>query len=210
MDNWREWRKYRRAELIALRESIAEEEHRCWSSAITGLLEQGFPSLQKSVVGFCWPHRREYDPRPVMDFIRKRGATLALPEVVYKCEPLRFRKWWPEAPMTIGTYEIPIPDNTDPVTVGAVIIPMIGFDDLGFRLGYGSGYFDRTLAVLSPRPVAIGVAFEILRLNNVHPQPHDIPMDFIVTEGGIYRVTVNRLEPISTEECAAENMRAMG
>ncbi|MBA4143383.1 MAG: 5-formyltetrahydrofolate cyclo-ligase [Nitrosospira sp.] len=210
MDNWREWRKYRRAELIALRESIAEEEHRCWSSAITGLLEQGFPSLQKSVVGFCWPHRREYDPRPVMDFLRKRGATLALPEVVNKCEPLRFRKWWPEAPMTIGTYEIPIPDNTDPVTVGAVIIPMIGFDDLGFRLGYGSGYFDRTLAVLSPRPVAIGVAFEILRLNNVHPQPHDIPMDFIVTEGGIYRVTVNRLEPISTEECAAENMRAMG
>ncbi|MGH8685740.1 MAG: 5-formyltetrahydrofolate cyclo-ligase [Nitrosospira sp.] len=184
---------------------MSEEEHRCWSASITYSLEQGFPSLQESVVGFCWPHRGEYDPRPAMDYLRERGATLALPEIVNKHESLRFRKWWREAPMKIGAYDIPVPDNTDLVTVDAVIAPMIGFDQLGFRLGYGGGYFDRTLVAIDPSPLAIGVAFEILRLNNVHPQSHDIPMNFIVTETGIYRVTVTGLELISTEECAAEN-----
>ncbi len=82
---------------------------------------------------------------------------------------------------------------------------MIGFDEMGFRIGYGGGYFDRTLVAIAPRPLAIGVGFEILRLDSVHPQRHDIPMDFIVTEAGIYRVTVTGRELISAEECAAEN-----
>ena len=61
-------------------------------------------------------------------------------------------------------YNIPVPDNTDVVRVSALVIPMIGFDTAGFRLGYGGGYFDRTLVSMDPRPLAIGVAFEILRL----------------------------------------------
>ena len=205
MKDWRDWRKHQRIELMAVRECVADEDHRCWSTAITSSLEQGFPLLQKSTVGFCWPHRGEYDPRPVMNFIAERGATLALPEVGNKNEPLRFREWWREAPMKSGAYGIPVPDNTDFVTVDALIIPMIGFDEMGFRIGYGGGYFDRTLAAIVPRPLAIGVGFEILRLNSVHPQRHDIPMDFIVTEAGIYRVTVTGLELISAEKCAAEN-----
>ncbi|PTR14444.1 5-formyltetrahydrofolate cyclo-ligase [Nitrosospira sp. Nsp2] len=207
MDNWREWRREKRAELIKLRGSISREEYRDWSAAITGLLKKGFPSLQNSVVGFCWPHRGEYDPRPLMDFITEGGATLALPEVVNKHEPLDFRKWWRDAPMKIGAYDIPVPDNTDPVTVRAMVIPMIGFDKQGFRLGYGSGYFDRTLVAIRPRPLAIGVAFEILRVDTLHPQPHDVPMDFIVTEAGIYRSTINGLELISAETSAAESVR---
>lgn len=210
MNNWKEWRKHQRAELMAARECIDEDDHRCWSAAITRSLEQGFPALQKCTIGFCWPHRGEYDPRPLMDFFQEHGATLSLPEVVNKHEPLRFRKWWREASMKIGAYDIPVPDNTDLVTVDALIIPMIGFDKLGFRLGYGSGYFDRTLAAMNPRPLAIGIAFEILRLNDLHPHAHDIPMDFVVTEAGIYRVTLTELEPISAEQCAvilASNMR---
>ncbi|MEK7768225.1 MAG: 5-formyltetrahydrofolate cyclo-ligase, partial [Pseudomonadota bacterium] len=72
-------------------------------------------------------------------------------------------------------------------------------------LRYGGGYFDRTLAAIDPRPLTIGVAFEILRLDSVHPQPHDIAMDFIVTEAGIYRVTAGGSVAISREECAAEH-----
>lgn len=185
------------------RELVSEEQYCCWSGAITHSLEQGFPSLQKSIIGFCWPHRGEYDPRSAMDYFHERGATLALPEIVDKHEALRFRKWWREAPIKNGAYDIPVPDNTDPVTVGAVIIPMIGFDQRGFRLGYGGGYFDRTLVAIDPRPLAIGVAFEILRLDSVHPQSHDIPMDFIVTEAGIYRTTPTGLVLIPTGECAA-------
>lgn len=136
-----------------------------------------------------------------MDFLQVHGATLALPEVVNKHEPLRFRKWWQGAPMKIGAYDIPVPDNTDLVTVDALIIPMIGFDKLGFRLGYGSGYFDRTLAAMNPRPLAIGVAFEILRLEDLHPHTHDIPMDFVVTEADIYHAARTGLKPVSATQC---------
>ena len=200
--NWQEWRKQRRMELMALRTSIAENDYQYWSSAITESLKQGFPILEHSVVGFCWPHRGEYDPRPFMQYIQEHGATLALPEVVNRHEPLCFRKWWHGAPMKAGMYNIPVPDNTDLVKVGTLVIPMIGFDTRGFRLGYGGGYFDRTLVAMNPRPLAIGVAFEILRLEDTHPQPHDIPMDFIVTEAGIYRVSAAGLAPISAEVCA--------
>ena len=203
MNNWQEWRKDQRAELMARREVVAAKDHRRWSAAIGAALEQGFPALQKGVVGFCWPHRGEYDPRPAMVFFREHGATLALPEVQDNGAPLRFRKWWPQAPMKTGAYAIPMPDNTELLTPNALIMPMLGFDQQGYRLGYGGGYFDRTLATTKPRPLAIGVAFEILRLDSVHPQPHDIAMDFVVTEAGIYRVTAGNLQLISTGECAA-------
>ena len=202
MNDWRDWRKQRRMELMALREAIAGDDYESWSSAITESLKQGFPILGHSVVGFCWPHRREYDPRSFMEYIQARGATAALPEVVNRREPLCFRKWWRDAPMKAGMYDIPVPDNTELVRVSALVIPMIGFDTAGFRLGYGGGYFDRTLIAMSPRPLAIGVAFEILRLEDTHPQPHDIPMDFIVTERGIYRATAAGLASISSNACA--------
>ena len=211
MNNLVEWRKNQRAELMARREAVAAEDHRRWSTAISTALEQGFPALRKGVGGFCGPHRGEYDHRPEMDFFREHGATLALPEVVNEVvnetqdnsAPLRFRKWWPQAPMKTGAYAIPVPDNTQLLTPNALIMPMIGFDQQGYRLGYGGGYFDRTLAAIKPRPLAIGVAFEILRLDSIHPQPHDIAMDFVVTEAGIYRVTTDNLQLISTGECAA-------
>ena len=209
MNNWVEWRKNQRTELMARREAVAAADHLRWSVAISATLEQGFPALQTGVVGFCWPHRGEYDPRPAMDFFRKHGATLALPEVVSEVinevaneagnegrdngAPLRFRKWWPQAPMKTGAYAIPVPDNTELVTPNALIMPMLGFDQRGYRLGYGGGYFDRTLATIKPRPLAIGVGFEVLRLDSIHPQPHDIVMDFVVTEAGIYQVTASGL-----------------
>jgi 5,10-methenyltetrahydrofolate synthetase len=207
MSDWREWRKQRRNELIALREAIPEPDYHRWSAAITESLKQGFPVLRNSAVGFCWPHRREYDPRPYAEFLHEYGATLAFPEVVSRYEPLRFRKWWPDAPMKTGAYGIPVPDDTDRVEVAALVIPMIGFDKLGFRLGYGGGYFDRTLAAISPRPLAIGVAFVILRLENVYPQAHDIPMDFIVTEAGIYQPAESGLKLVPEENCAMQNCR---
>jgi 5-formyltetrahydrofolate cyclo-ligase len=207
MNEWRGWRKQRRNELIALREAIPESDYCRWNDAITESLKQGFPVLRSREVGFCWPHRREYDPRPYMEFLHRYGTTLAFPEVVGRDEPLRFRKWWPGAPMKTGAYGIPVPDDTAPVDVGAVVIPAIGFDRLGFRLGYGGGYFDRTLAIISPRPLAIGVAFEILRLENVYPQPHDIPMDFIVTEAGIYRSAEAGLKLVPAENCVMQNCR---
>jgi hypothetical protein len=121
--------------------------------------------------------------------------------VVAKASPLQFRKWWPGAPMTRGVYDIPIPDGTELVVPDAAIVPMNGFDHQAYRLGYGGGYFDRTLAVTVPRPLAIGVSFEFARLPTIYPQPHDIAMDFVVTEAGVHAVSNAQLNRITPQEC---------
>lgn len=161
--------------------------------------------MQQRRVGFYWPHQGEYDPIPVMSYFKAKGTTLALPEVVGINEPLRFVEWWPEVPMKKDAYGIPVPDNTKEILVDAIVIPMLGFDEQGFRLGYGSGYFDRTLATRMPRPLSIGVTFEILRLPTIYPQKYDIAMDYIVTEKSIFYRTGDGLQPLSAAACAARN-----
>jgi len=89
--------------------------------------------------------------------------------------------------MTKGIWDIPIPKERAVVMPDAVLVPLVGFDPCGFRLGYGGGYFDRTLAAARPRPYAIGLGYEDSVLPTIFPQPHDIPMDLIVTDRGIHR-----------------------
>ncbi len=110
----------------------------------------------------------------------------ALPEVTGKGQPLRFSQWWPGASMTRGVYDIPVPDGTPMVLPDIAIVPMNACDGRGYRLGYGGGYFDRTLGGLKRRAVAIGVAYEGCRVPSIFPQAHDIAMDFVVTEAGIH------------------------
>src|ERR671925_309016 len=69
----------------------------------------------------------------------------------------------------------------------AFLVPLVGFDSDGYRLGYGGGYYDRTLSAVDPRPLTVGIGYEIGRLETIHPQPHDIPTDAIVTEAGVGR-----------------------
>jgi 5-formyltetrahydrofolate cyclo-ligase len=206
MRDWNEirvWRKARRAELIAARSAFAPAERKAWNERITALLETNFAFPPGTVIGFCWPYKDEFDARFAIRRWRDGGAIAALPEVVEKARPLRFRKWWPGAPMTPGVYDIPVPAGTEVVLPDAAVVPMNGFDERGYRLGYGGGYFDRTLAALDRRLLAIGVSFEALRLTTIHPQPHDIPMDFVVTEAGIYRAGGEMLALLSAADCAA-------
>ena len=201
--NWSQisaWRREQRAALIARRVALPAAQRREWSAAISACLESCFPRLAEMTVGFCWPYRGEVDARFAIRYFRERGATAALPAVVGKASPLQFRKWWPGAPMTPGVYDIPVPDGTELMVPDAVIVPMNGFDQRGYRLGYGGGYFDRTLAAAAPRPLAIGVSFEFARLPTIVPQPHDIAMDFVVTEAGVHAVSNERLESIPPEE----------
>lgn len=201
MDNLVEWRKRQRKQLITAREAIPVGLHQHWSQAISDSLLRGFPKLQRMTIGIYWPFRGEYDPRFIARHFRQQGATLALPEVISKNEPLCFREWLPDAPMKNGAHDIPVPIEARAVRVDAVIIPMVGFDQHGYRLGYGSGYFDRTLATYHPQPLTIGIAFEIQRLENLYAQPHDIAMHYIVTEAGIFRTDDNALIPVSVLQC---------
>lgn len=105
--------------------------------------------------------------------------------------------------MIPGVYDIPVPDGTKIVSPNATIVPMNGFDEQGYRLGYGGGDFDRTLAAIHPRPLTIGVSFELARLPTIQPQLHDIAMDFIVTEAGLHAVTGAQLLRIDAEACQA-------
>jgi 5-formyltetrahydrofolate cyclo-ligase len=207
VDDWnsiKAWRKARRAELIAARETVAPEQRAAWSERIAASLEQGIPVPAGAVVGFCWPHRSEFDARFVIRRWRDQGATAALPAVVEKAGPLEFRHWWPGAPMEAAVYDIPVPQGTQVLAPDLALVPMNGFDSQGYRLGYGGGYFDRTLAALERRVVAVGIAFEASRLPSIHPQSHDIPMDFVVTEAGIYRAGGKALERLEPAQCIAE------
>jgi len=185
------WRADRRAALIDQRMAVAKETLQAWRQAIDRHIERGFPGLAQhaagAIVAICWPHRNEYDARHIAARLRRAGATIILPVVVAPQKPLQFRAWTPDMPMASGPLGIPYPAQGEPVTPTAVILPMAGFDDNGYRLGYGGGYFDRTLAALPRRSLVIGVANEFARLPTIYPQSHDIPVDYVVTEAGIYR-----------------------
>ena len=206
----KDWRKQQRADAIARRQAVPLAQRRLWGAAISELLEAGFPMLAGMTVAFCWPFKGEFDARFAIRRWRERGATAALPVVVGKAMPLQFRQWWPGAPLVPGAYGIPEPAGTELVVPDAAIVPVNGFDGQGYRLGYGGGYFDRTLAVAAPRPLAIGVGFELARLPTIYPQAHDLAMDFVVTEAGIRAITDSRLVIIDTAECRARAQRLCG
>jgi 5-formyltetrahydrofolate cyclo-ligase len=197
------WRTRVRAERIGAREGTAVAARRAVDARINALLEAAFPVPAGRVVGFCWPYRGEVDVRFAVRLLRNRGATAALPEVQGRGLPLLFRAWWPGAPMAPGPLGIPAPMGTDLVEPYAAFVPLVGFDDAGYRLGYGGGYFDRTLAASVRRPVAIGVGTEAARLPTIRPQAHDVPMDFIVTEAGVHAVVDGVLAPADAAAAAA-------
>ena len=92
------------------------------------------------------------------------------------------------AAMQRGFWNIPVPAERRVVAPDALLIPLVGYDAAGYRLGYGGGYYDRTLAALAPRPFCIGVAYDDSQLETIHPQPHDIPMNLIVTERSVLQL----------------------
>lgn len=180
------WRKAERERLIALRQALPPEERRRRGARIEAAL-RGLLAARPGTLGVYWPFRAEFDPRPLIDWAIAAGRTVALPVVVDKKGPLEYRAWRPGEPLVDGVWNIPVPEKRDVVTPATVLAPLVGFDDACYRLGYGGGYFDRTLAVLSPRAFAIGVGFEAQRLGTIYPQAFDVPMDAVVTEAEVRR-----------------------
>lgn len=211
MDN-KQWRKQQREQLLNARNQLSREQRFEWTQIITALLVESFSIQSWKATGFYWPFQGEFDPRFLVKKLRDLSLMVALPEVVEKHAPLQFRQWWLGAPMRKGVYDLPVPDDTPVVVPTVLLIPPIGFDEQGYRLGYGGGYFDRTLANMAVQPLKIGVAFELSRMATIHPQPHDIPMDFIVTPLGVHIVRDERLEkltdPSTISRLAAERLQA--
>jgi 5-formyltetrahydrofolate cyclo-ligase len=183
----RQWRRQERARLIEARLAVPPALRQEWSEAIERALSALLPALSGRALGIYWPHRAEFDPRPLAERLIAKGWRCALPAVIDRESPLDYRPWQPDAAMEAGAYDIPVPTTRATVRPEILLVPLLGFDSANYRLGYGGGYFDRTLAALAPRPLAIGVGFELGRLPSVFPRPHDIPMDVIVTERQMQR-----------------------
>ena len=181
------WRRAERDRLVAARGRLDAATRERFRQRIDACLWRSFPGLAAARLAFCWPIRGEYDARPLAERLRARGAVTALPVVVAPGQPLVFREWHPGVALASGPLGIPHPVGSDPVTPTVALVPMVGWDDAGYRLGYGGGFFDRTLASLEQKPVAIGVGYELARMETIRPQPWDVPMDWIVTERGLYR-----------------------
>jgi 5,10-methenyltetrahydrofolate synthetase len=216
-----DWRKSERRRLIAEREAVAPSQRAAWAQHIDAHLQRGFPQLAQACVAFCWPYRGEYDARNLVRQLHQAGARIALPVVVASGSPLLFRQWTPDTPLLSGPLDIPYPGAQSPqLQPSHVLLPVVGIDAAGYRLGYGGGYFDRTLAALAATGLATGLAtgigtglatdlatpepsksaplviatgYELCRIPSIDPQPHDIPMDWLVTERGLYRREAGRL-----------------
>jgi 5,10-methenyltetrahydrofolate synthetase len=179
-----------RKALIERRRGLSAEDCVRFSSRICALLQAAFPEFSGMRVAFCWPFKQEPDLRPLVEsWLRagKKGFTALLPVVIDQHRALAFRAWSPDTVMLADRYGIPVPAAGEFLIPEVVLIPVNGFDAAGYRIGYGGGYFDRTLASVSPRPLAVGVGFELARLDSICPEPHDQRLDVMVTEAGVFR-----------------------
>jgi 5-formyltetrahydrofolate cyclo-ligase len=181
-DDVMRWRKAERERLIADRLSCSADERARWGEAIAARLGEILPDIEGKVVSLYWPFRGEPDLRGWMERAHARGARCALPVVVEKKAPLMFRAWEPGCRLERGVWNIPVPADGAEVLPDIVISPVVGFDPKCYRLGYGGGFYDRTLAALGRKPQVIGVGYSRAHIATIYPQPHDIPMDLVITE----------------------------
>ncbi len=179
------WRKGERQRLIDLRLAIPARERQRHAEQVMARLDELVVDKSEAIVSVYWPFRAELNLRGWMQSMVDSGARIALPVVEEKAQPLVFRQWTPDARMQPGIWNIPVPVDGEVVQPTHVIAPLVGFDPMGYRLGYGGGYFDRTLAGMHERqqyPLVIGVGHSVARIPTIYAQAHDIPMHRIITE----------------------------
>jgi 5-formyltetrahydrofolate cyclo-ligase len=176
------FRKNKRVELLERRRTVDFDDRKRYANELTERLLAAVDLRPFHTLGFYWPIRGELDLRPIAQRHLSGGGAAALPVVVAKNEPVEFWSWETGSAMQRGFWNIPVPLERRCVTPDALLIPLVGYDSAGYRLGYGGGFYDRTLASLKPRPYCIGVGYDHAVLETIHPQPHDIPMNLIVTE----------------------------
>ncbi|NTV11773.1 MAG: 5-formyltetrahydrofolate cyclo-ligase [Zoogloea sp.] len=188
-------RKALRESRIAARLALSMHDRAERTAVIANHLDLLAERLEPVRLAFCWPHRGEADITGwVADWLEGApGREAALPVVDAPGQPMRFVAWTPETVLVPDRHGIPVPQAGHTIVPQVILVPLNAFDAHGYRLGYGGGYFDRTLAVLEPAPVTIGIAFELALADTIHPQPHDLPMNWIVTETGIRRIATPHL-----------------
>jgi 5-formyltetrahydrofolate cyclo-ligase len=183
--NMEEVKQAARKQAGKIRNQLHAESAESAPLMLTRLAFPILPSAGLSSVSGFFPYKSEIDTRPLLGQLAGEGWTTALPIVIGNGEPLIFRRWYPGQPTTPGMWHIPQPTEDSPlIEPDVLLVPMLAFDRKGYRLGYGGGFYDRTLELLrAKKPVtAIGLAYAGQEVDSVPRDAHDQPLDFIMTE----------------------------
>ena len=177
-----------RAAALAAREAMSETKR---AKAAQAVAKRGLPIEITAgiIVSGYLPIRNEIDPVPLMQKLASQGARLALPSVTARGKSLIFRAWSPGDRLTLGMLGIPEPSPAAAEVVPDImLVPLAAFDRNGHRIGYGAGHYDHTFAHLrkAKAVTGIGLAFRAQEIEAVPALPHDVRLDFVLTEGGIF------------------------
>ena len=184
-------KKTLRQRLVAERQSLPDRAER--AAALQAALRIWLQERPETVIGAYWPIKGEFDPLPTLHRWKEDGELMNKPQrrriglpVVDKLrKTLAFHAWFPGCPMEEDAYRIPKPSGTEVITPTLLFVPCVGYAPDGVRLGYGGGFYDRTLAALQPRPYTVGLAFANTFVDDLLPEPHDAPLDAILTDCGL-------------------------
>jgi 5-formyltetrahydrofolate cyclo-ligase len=177
-----------RAAALAKRDALSGEQRMAAAQAIA---RRGLPIeiTPGAVVAGYSPIRSEIDPAPLMQELAARGMRLALPVIVARDAPLGFRLWAANDTLLRGPLGIlePSPDAAE-IVPDIVLVPLAAFDRSGHRIGYGAGHYDRTLARLrdSKKIIVIGLAFAVQEIETIPALPHDVALDYVLTETRLF------------------------
>ncbi|MBK6637261.1 MAG: 5-formyltetrahydrofolate cyclo-ligase [Rhodocyclaceae bacterium] len=182
-----------RKTLLAKRLSLPRTAQNQHSRQICLLLEHWLGTIAGAAdfprtLGFCLPFRGEPDLLPLMTRLTDQKWALCVPVIEQTAAPMVFRHWQPDIPLKHDRHGVSIPDSANVSPPALLLVPVLGVDAQGYRLGYGGGYFDRTLAALDAaavRPKCVGIGFSVAEIASIAPQPHDRRLDLLVTETGM-------------------------
>ncbi|MDP4607961.1 MAG: 5-formyltetrahydrofolate cyclo-ligase [Burkholderiaceae bacterium] len=185
-----QWRKH----LVDARQNMHDREER--SLWLQRVLRVWLVERTDTVIGAYWPIKGEFDVLPALFRWQEAGREadavdaivsrrIGLPVINREDKTLRFHAWYPGCPMEEDAYGIPKPKGTEIVTPTLLFVPCVGYGPGGYRLGYGGGFYDRTLAQLQPKPYTVGLGFANAFLSELTPEPHDVPLDAILNDNGV-------------------------
>jgi len=177
-----------RAKLVAARQGLPDRLER--AVQLQSVLRVWLAGRRENSIGAYWPIKGEFDPLPALYRWSEGGVDgsprrIGLPVADRETGSLRFHVWFPGCPMEQDAYDIPKPKDTDEFKPAMLVVPCLGFGPGGVRLGYGGGFFERTLASLQPRAVTVGVSYSHGFLPFLRLGPREIQLDALLTEDGV-------------------------
>jgi len=175
-----------RRQLQAERQSMVDRHQR--AVHLQEVLRVWLVTRPETSIGAYWPIKGEFDALPALFRWTEAeyGRLIGLPVINRDTKQLKFHVWYPGCPMEEDAYGIPKPKGTDEFEPELLLVPCVGFGPGGVRLGYGGGFYDRTLAALTPRPFTVGVGYAHGYVPWLEAEPHDMPLDAMLTEDGLF------------------------